>query len=347
MLADPIGAGVVGLVVGSFLATAARRLPVAESLMGDSHCPHCAAVLLTRDNIPLLSFIWLRGRCRTCHRPISLIHPLTELVTGALFAVAFLAVPPWDAAVACVAISLAVVCSLIDLTAGIVPRQLTWGAAVVSLAVMILGCLSRHHWLALEHAAIAGGIAAGVMGSAFFIAPGAIGYGDVRYAPVQVAAIAYVGAPSYQRLGVLGGIWVLVAGVWGLVALVFVQRNVGGHRVGLDLDEGLFTALAAANAGLAGRDPAGARAKLTTLGERLVELAGGERTKAERSMLEHYQMALADISDSPSPQRASWLRPYKDHVKVPLVPSISLGTLAALLVAAPQVHALFGLFTGA
>ena len=75
-----------GLVFGSFLNVCIRRLPRHESVVTPgSHCPACGTPIRARDNIPVLSYLLLRGRCRWCGRHISLEYPLVELLTGALF----------------------------------------------------------------------------------------------------------------------------------------------------------------------------------------------------------------------------------------------------------------------
>jgi leader peptidase (prepilin peptidase) / N-methyltransferase len=79
-------AAAVGLVIGSYLNVVIHRLPREEStVLPRSRCPHCGAQLRARDNLPLLSFLLLRGRCRQCKEPISWRYPLVEAATGALF----------------------------------------------------------------------------------------------------------------------------------------------------------------------------------------------------------------------------------------------------------------------
>ncbi len=76
----------IGLVVGSFLNVCIYRLPRGESVVWPgSHCPHCGAPIKPYDNIPVLSYLLLRGRCRSCKAPISWRYPAVELITGMLF----------------------------------------------------------------------------------------------------------------------------------------------------------------------------------------------------------------------------------------------------------------------
>ncbi len=76
----------IGLAVGSFLNVCICRLPRGESIVTPgSHCPACGAAIRPWDNIPLLSYAFLRAKCRSCHAPISMQYPAVELLTGALF----------------------------------------------------------------------------------------------------------------------------------------------------------------------------------------------------------------------------------------------------------------------
>ena len=77
---------VVGLTIGSFLNVCIHRLPKGESVVHPrSRCPHCGRMIVAYDNVPVLSYLWLRGRCRHCHSRISPFYPLIELLTGLTF----------------------------------------------------------------------------------------------------------------------------------------------------------------------------------------------------------------------------------------------------------------------
>jgi leader peptidase (prepilin peptidase)/N-methyltransferase len=76
----------LGLVIGSFLNVCIYRIPRGESIvLPSSHCPACGASIRPFDNVPLLSYLWLRGRCRSCKASISLQYPVVELLNGAAF----------------------------------------------------------------------------------------------------------------------------------------------------------------------------------------------------------------------------------------------------------------------
>jgi leader peptidase (prepilin peptidase)/N-methyltransferase len=82
----------VGASVGSFLNVCAWRLPRGESLVRPpSRCPRCGSAIAARDNLPVLGWLWLRGRCRSCSAPISARYPLVESAVGLLFAAVLLA----------------------------------------------------------------------------------------------------------------------------------------------------------------------------------------------------------------------------------------------------------------
>ncbi len=78
-----------GLIIGSFLNCLIWRIYKEETMMGRSYCPQCSHQLAWKDNIPIFSFLWLRGRCRYCQQPISWQYPLVEFVTAVLFTLSF------------------------------------------------------------------------------------------------------------------------------------------------------------------------------------------------------------------------------------------------------------------
>src|ERR1700730_7920820 len=80
-----------GLIIGSFLNVCILRIPGGKSIvMPASACPKCGAPIRPYDNIPVLSYLFLRGKCRSCQTPISKMYPLVELITGLLFLACFL-----------------------------------------------------------------------------------------------------------------------------------------------------------------------------------------------------------------------------------------------------------------
>lgn len=124
-----------GLLTGSFLNVCIARLPDDYSVVTPrSHCPACGAGIAWYDNVPVLSFLLLRGRCRQCRAPISWRYPLVELLTAVLFfAVVQAAGWNWAAAKWCVFAALLIELSFSDLETRILPDEFTKGGIAAGL----------------------------------------------------------------------------------------------------------------------------------------------------------------------------------------------------------------------
>jgi leader peptidase (prepilin peptidase)/N-methyltransferase len=131
---------VYGLIIGSFLNAWAYRLAHHENITaGRSHCPHCAAQIRSYDNIPLISWLLLRGKCRDCGAPISWRYPLGEAVTAALFAaVAAVDGLSWLLVPHLLFISVLILVSQVDLEIRIIPDIVILPVAALGLPLMIL-----------------------------------------------------------------------------------------------------------------------------------------------------------------------------------------------------------------
>lgn len=129
-------AAVVGLCVGSFLNVVAWRLPRGESIVRPrSRCPHCSSPIAARDNVPLLSFAILRGRCRSCGEPIAWRYPAVEAGSGLLWLASWLVFgPTLDGLLAAVFCSLMLVLAIIDAGHLLLPDPLTYGGIGLGLA---------------------------------------------------------------------------------------------------------------------------------------------------------------------------------------------------------------------
>ena len=206
-------AGVFGLLLGSFLNVVAYRLPRGESLAyPGSHCPSCDTPIRPYDNVPVLSWLWLRGRCRACHGPISARYPIVEATTAALLVAVVLAKgADRDAWLGLAFVLLLVPVTLIDLDHRIIPNKLMLLGTVVSLAILALtepGAIPEH--------LIAAAAAGGFLLVAALAYPAGMGMGDVKLAFVMglflgrnvgaamlvaLLAGAVVGAVIIARLG--------------------------------------------------------------------------------------------------------------------------------------------------
>ena len=135
------GTGVWGLCLGSFLNVCILRLPHDQSLVRPpSTCPRCHRPIAWRDNIPVVSWLLLRGRCRHCHQPISIQYPLIELVVGAI----------WIGAVLGYGVSLHALAgglfgtillgiAITDARHYLIPDEYTWGGLIIGLALSLAG----------------------------------------------------------------------------------------------------------------------------------------------------------------------------------------------------------------
>jgi leader peptidase (prepilin peptidase) / N-methyltransferase len=186
-------AAVGGLIVGSFLNVVAHRLPRGESLVHPrSRCPTCGTQLRALDNIPVVSWLALRGRCHHCGAPVSARYPLVELATGALYA-AVVATQDDGARIVLglLLVTALVPITLIDLDHRIIPNRITGPAAIVALVVIAV--LDTDFLLEAVISAIAGG-------GFFFIAavlyPRGMGMGDVKLAGVLGLYLGRAVAPA-------------------------------------------------------------------------------------------------------------------------------------------------------
>jgi leader peptidase (prepilin peptidase)/N-methyltransferase len=173
---------VVGLCIGSFLNVVAYRLPAGVSLVSPgSACPGCGASIRPYDNVPVISWLALRGHCRACDTEISARYPLTEAATGALFAAVVLA----TGAHAQVWLDLCFVAALvaitrIDLEHRIIPNRIL--LLLAALALGLTGVFAPEELPARLIAAAAGG---GLLLVAALAYPGGMGMGDVKLAAVM------------------------------------------------------------------------------------------------------------------------------------------------------------------
>jgi leader peptidase (prepilin peptidase)/N-methyltransferase len=217
-------AGVFGAIVGSFLNVVVRRLPRGESFSHPaSHCPKCEHPIRPWDNVPVLSWVILRGKCRDCAEPISIRHPVVDLLTAIFFAgvigwVFFgeLSKPSIFGTVLVVAAFLylaavSVALGLIDLDTHTLPNAIVLPSYVVGAALLVSAATVDGEWHRLLTASIG---AVALFGAYFAMAllyPGGMGYGDVKLAGVLGMYLGWLG---YGTLAVgaffpflLGGIF--------------------------------------------------------------------------------------------------------------------------------------------
>jgi leader peptidase (prepilin peptidase)/N-methyltransferase len=182
-----------GLLLGSFFNVVIARLPRGESLASPgSRCPHCGHAVRPWDNIPVLSWLLLRGRCRDCGAPISPRYPLVEALTGALCAAVVVAKGADDDALLGLALVLTLVpVTFIDLDHRLIPNKILAPSAVAAVAILAAtdsGKLPEH--------LIAGAAAGGFFLLAVLAYPRGMGMGDVKLAGVMGLYLGQDVAPA-------------------------------------------------------------------------------------------------------------------------------------------------------
>jgi leader peptidase (prepilin peptidase)/N-methyltransferase len=225
LAAEIIFAALFGAVLGSFLNVVAYRLPRGESLVAPgSHCTSCTAAVKPYDNVPVLAWMWLHGRCRACRAAISPRYPLVELGTGALFAgVVATQTSAVGIALGVLTVLVLVPVALIDLDYHLIPNRLTGPAAILAI---VLGT-------ALDPSGepsrlIAGAGAGGFFLLAAFVSPRGMGMGDVKLAGVMGLLLGDAVAPAL--------LIALVVGILG--GLVVMARRAPGERQGVGVPFG-------------------------------------------------------------------------------------------------------------
>lgn len=254
-----IVAGLLGLAIGSFLTVVVHRVPRGESLVRPrSRCPACGATVRARDNIPVLSWVLLRGRCRACGEAISVRYPLTELATAGLFVAAALVFDRlFVAALMASFLALLLAVALIDIGWRIVPNRIVYPALVVYLITITAGDL-------------AGGgvdVVRGLIGMAAYAVPlllvalavpGGMGMGDVKLAALIGLVLGSIGL-AYVAVAAAAAV---IGGGLGALGAILILR-VGRRQ---QMPFGPFLAGGAGVAVLAGRAIADAYLRISGLG---------------------------------------------------------------------------------
>lgn len=193
----------LGACIGSFINVVVYRLPAGLSVIRPrSRCPHCLHQLGNRENIPVLGWLWLRGRCRYCKSPISIRYPLVEAATGILFLLVFLT---FDISIQTLGYwtfgSWLIALSLIDLDTMTLPNSLTKSGLIIGLGFQIFVALfSQHSQVEVIHQLMSGVVGAvlgiwlfdaiNIIGSIIVGQP-AMGGGDAKLAAMMGAWLGW------------------------------------------------------------------------------------------------------------------------------------------------------------
>ncbi|MEM9156834.1 MAG: prepilin peptidase [Cyanobacteria bacterium P01_F01_bin.33] len=224
---------VFGASVGSFLNVVVYRLPNGLSLLQPgSHCPKCKTALGPTDNVPVLGWLWLRGRCRHCGVSIPIRYPAVEALTMGLYALCF-AVFGWSgtAALAVILVTWLIPLALIDLDTFLLPEELTRSALVLGLASRVAIPLLAGIWSAK---AIAASVVFGILGAVVGI--------------LSLEAIGWIGRVAFGKevMGLGDGKLLAAIGMWlgwqQAIVTLFVGCVLGvlGSAVGMTLRKAAF-----------------------------------------------------------------------------------------------------------
>jgi leader peptidase (prepilin peptidase)/N-methyltransferase len=239
MAASAAIAFLLGLVAGSFVTAVAHRVPRGLSIVGPrSQCPGCGSTIAAYDNVPILSWLLLRGRGRCCGAPIASRYPLTELGTGLLFAVTALVYydQPAEAAIGMVFVAMLMAITLTDLEQRLIPNKILLAGAILCVAIAVPTDPSG-----LPERLIAAVAAGGLLFGVALAYPQGMGLGDVKLTATMGLFLGRAVAPA-----------ILVALLAGsIVGLVLIARHGSGARK-MAIPFGPFLALGGLVALLAG-----------------------------------------------------------------------------------------------
>lgn len=204
LAAAAIVAFAAGLIMGSFATAVAHRVPRGMSIAGPrSQCPHCDTTIAARDNVPVLSWLALRGQARCCGAPISKLYPLTELTTGAVFAAVVLVHHGEGAEIAIdfVFATMLVAITLTDLERRIIPNKILIAGAVICILIAIPADTGS-----LPERAIAALAAGGLLFAVVLISPRGMGLGDVKLAATMGLFLGRAVAPAILAALLFGSV---------------------------------------------------------------------------------------------------------------------------------------------
>jgi leader peptidase (prepilin peptidase)/N-methyltransferase len=228
-----------GMVTGSFIGVVAHRLPRGLSIVGPrSVCDSCGTQIAAYDNVPVLSWLLLRGRCRGCQARIPLIYPLVELAVGLAFAATAIVLrgDPAQLALGLVFVAMLAAITLTDLERRIIPNVVLLAGALAAVVLVAATDPSS-----LPERAIAAAAAGGLLLLIALAYPRGMGMGDVKLAAVMGLYLGAAVAPA-----------LLVAVLAGTVAGVGVMLVRGSADRKLAVPFGPFLALGGVVALLAG-----------------------------------------------------------------------------------------------
>ncbi|MDH3260132.1 MAG: prepilin peptidase [Acidimicrobiia bacterium] len=217
-------AGLFGLLIGSFLNVVAYRVPLSRSVVSPpSACPECGHPIRWKDNIPVVSWLLLKGRCRDCDASISARYPFVEAATGALFVGSYLVIGPvWVLPAYLLFVATTVVLVLTDLDHKRIPNRILYPATAAAVMLIAAGAAADGSMVSIPRALAGGGIYFGLLLVIALLARGGFGMGDVKLAFLLGTFLAF---QSWDTLW--SGIFLafLIGGVISLLLLITKRKG--------------------------------------------------------------------------------------------------------------------------
>jgi leader peptidase (prepilin peptidase) / N-methyltransferase len=219
-----IASVVFGLVIGSFLNVVIHRVPAGESVVSPrSRCPECGTEISSRDNIPVVSWLVLRGKCRSCGTPISARYPLIEILTAVLFgAVAARLGEDWALPAFLVLTAGLVALSVIDLETFKLPRSIIYVTGAISVVLLGVAAAIDGDSRGIVEAVVGAAIAFSVLFVIHVISPKGMGFGDVRLAGLLGLFLGWMELPM---VGVGLFLAFLLASIVGITLMVMRRKG--------------------------------------------------------------------------------------------------------------------------
>ncbi len=224
MTALVVGGGFIGLLIGSFINVVAYRVPSGISVVTPpSACPVCDHEVRARDNIPVVGWLMLRGRCRDCNAPISIRYPFVEAVTGGVFAAAAAVLGPvWVLPAYWWFCGVTIALTLTDLDVKRIPNRILYPGTVVASALLGGGAALDGDFIRFGRALIGGTGYFLLLLLVALVARGGFGFGDVKLAALLGQFAAY---RAWESLFV--GVFAAFV-IGGLLSILLLVT----HRVG-------------------------------------------------------------------------------------------------------------------
>ncbi len=219
-----IPAGVIGLVMGSFAGVLIDRVPHGDSISKPgSHCGSCDAPIAPRDNIPVLSYLLLRGKCRSCGAKIPPWTMIIEIVTCLLFAAVTVRLASFAALPAYLVFVTALVSlSAIDIQHRRLPSVIIYWAGGIGAALLVVASAVLGDWAAMLHALIGAAAAFLAFFAIYLAVPRGMGFGDVRLSALCGLFLGWLGL-RVVPIGILAGF--VLAGLPALLLVIMGKAN--------------------------------------------------------------------------------------------------------------------------